>query len=159
MDDLKTYLTNMPDRMQKQTLYVMPKLDYKPKDLEEMADCEFYIISSQHSVAVSKSMIVGNVPEAIRKDFCTWNCFIVWTEDVDKLCKISAFYNMVNHLTPFKSTWATNILAARAVWEKYGKPLPKHSAVGVTDMRTSACQPPENDKQFEVIQQCLSHPL
>ena len=115
MEDLKTYLMNMPDRTQKHTLCVMPKLDYKPKDLEEMADCEFYIINGQHSVAASKSMIVGNVPEAIRKDFHTWNCFIVWTEDVDKLRKISAFYNRVNHLTPFKPTWATNILAARAV--------------------------------------------
>ena len=79
-------------------------------------------------------------------------------EDVDKLRKISAIYNRVNHLTPFKPTWATNILAARAVWKKYEKPLPKHSAAGVTDVRTSARRPPGNDKQFEVIQQCMSHP-
>ena len=68
LEDLKTYLMNMPDRTKKQTLYIMPKLDYKPKDLEEMADCEFYIINGQHSVAASKSMIAGNVPEAILKD-------------------------------------------------------------------------------------------
>ena len=158
MEDLKTYLMNMPNKTQKQTLCVMPKLDYKPKDLEEMADCEFYIINGQHSVAASKSMIAGNIPEAIRKDFRTWNCFIVWTEDVDKLRKISAFYNKVNHLTPFKPTWATNILATRTVWEKYGKPLPKHSAAGVTNVRTSARRPPRNNKQFEVVHQCLSHP-
>ena len=71
MEDLKTNLMNMPDRTQKQTLYVRPKLDYKPKDLEEMAECNFYIINGQHSVAASKSMIVGNVPEAIRKEFRT----------------------------------------------------------------------------------------
>ena len=71
MEDLKTYLMNMPNRTQKQTLCVMPMLVYKPKDLEEMAECNFYIISGQHSVAASKSMIVGNVPKAIRKDFCT----------------------------------------------------------------------------------------
>ena len=159
MEDLKTCLMNMPDRTRKQTLCIMPKLDYEPKDLEEMAECEFYIINGQHNVATSKSMIAGNVPKAIRKDFRTWNCFIIWTEDVDKLRKISAFYNRVNHLTPFKPTWATNILAARAVWEKYGKPLPKHSAAGMTDVRTSARRPPGNNKQFEVIQQCLSHPL
>ena len=146
MEDLKTYLMNMPDRMQKQTLCIIPKLDYKLKDLEEMADYEFYIINGQHIVVESKSMIAGNVPKAIRKDFRTWNCFIVWMEDVDKLHKISAFYNRVNHLTPFKPTWATNILAARAVWEKYEKPLPKHSAAGVTDVRTSARRPPGNDK-------------
>ena len=159
MEDLKTYLMNMLDRTQKQTLCIMPKLDYKPKDLAEMADCEFYIINGQHNVAASKSMIASNVPEAIRKDFRTWNCFIVWTEDVDKLRNIFVLYNRVNHLTPFKPTWATNILAAHAVWEKYGKPLPKHSAIGMIDVRTSARQPPGNDKQFEVIQQCLSHPL
>ena len=50
MEDLKTYLMNMPDKTQKKTLCVMPKLDYKSKDLEEMADCEFYIINGQHSV-------------------------------------------------------------------------------------------------------------
>ena len=105
-------------------------------------------------------MIAGNVPKAIQKDFRTWNCFIVWTEDVDKLHKISAFYNMVNHLTPFKRTsWQrTNILATHAIWEKYGKPWLKHSAAGVTDVRTSARRPLGNNKQFEVIQQCLSHP-
>ena len=40
MEDLKTYLMNMLDRTRKQTLCVMPKLDYKRKDLKEMADCE-----------------------------------------------------------------------------------------------------------------------
>ena len=45
MEDLKMYLMNMPNRTQKQTLYIMPKLEYKPKDLEEMAECDFYIIN------------------------------------------------------------------------------------------------------------------
>ena len=31
MEDLKTYLMNIPHRTQKQTLCIMPKLDYKPK--------------------------------------------------------------------------------------------------------------------------------
>ena len=122
-----------------------------------MGECNFYIINGQHSIAASKSMIVGNVPEAIRKDLRTWNCFIIWKQDVEKLCKISAYYNRVNHLIPFKPTWATNILAARAVWEKYGKPLPKHTTAGVIDVRTSAQRPPRNDKHFEVIQHYLSH--
>ena len=50
IEDLKMYLINMPNRTQKQTLCVMPKMDYKPKDLEKMADCDFYIINGQHSV-------------------------------------------------------------------------------------------------------------
>ena len=69
MKDLKTYLMNMLDKTEKQTLCIMPKLDYKPKDLEEMAECNFYIINGQHNVATSKSMIVGNIPDAIWKDF------------------------------------------------------------------------------------------
>jgi len=138
MKELKTYLMNMPNRKQKQTLYVMPKLDFKPKDLEEMANCKFYIINDQHNIATSKAMIVGNVPEVIRKDFRMWNCFILWMEDVEKLCKIYAFYNRGNHLTSFKPTWATHILATRVVWEKYGKSQSKHSVAGVTDVRTSA---------------------
>ena len=159
MEELKTYLMNMPDRSQKQTLCVMPKLDFKPKDLNDMADCDFHIINGQHSVAASKAMIEGNVPETIRKDFRTWNCFIVWTQNHDKLRKISAFYNRVNHLAPFKPTWATNILGARSVWDKFKRPLPKHSAAGVTDVRTSARRPPGNNKQFKVRNQLPCHSL
>ena len=103
MEDLKTYLMNMPDKTQKQTLCIMLKLDYKPKDLEEMVDCEFYIINGQHSVAASKSMIVGNVPEAIRKDFRTWNCFVVWTEDVDKLRKDFRLLQQGQSLDPIQT--------------------------------------------------------
>ena len=77
MKDLKMYLMNMPNRTQMQTLCVMLKLDYKLKDLEKMAECDFYIINSQHNVVASKLMIAGNVSEAIQKDFRTWNCFIV----------------------------------------------------------------------------------
>ena len=76
---------------------------------------------------------------------------------MEKLRKISAFYNRVNHLTSFKPTWATNILATLVVWEKYRKPLLKHTAAGMTNVRTSAQRPPGNDKQFEVIQYYLSH--
>ena len=157
MEDLKTYLMNMLDRMQKQMLCVMPKLDYKPKDLEEMAECNFHIINGQYNIVASKFMIARNVPKAIRKDFRMWNCFIVWTQDVERLRKIFAFYNRVDHLTPFKPMWETNILVARAVWEKYGKLVLKHTTTGMADVRTSARRPPRNDKQFKVIQHYLSH--
>ena len=56
MEELKNYLMNMPDRSQKQTLCVMPKLDFKPKDLSEMMECDFHIINGQHSVAASQAM-------------------------------------------------------------------------------------------------------
>ena len=150
MEELKNFLMNMPDRSQKQTLCVMPDMEFKPTDESEMQDCDFFIINGQHSVAASKAMIQGNVPEAIRKDFRTWHCFIVWTKDIEKLRKISAFYNRVNHLTPFKPTWATNILAARSVWKKYGRPQIKHAAAGVTDNRVTGRRSQAENATFEV---------
>ena len=125
---------NMSDRSQKQTLCVMPNMEFKLTYESEMQDCEFFFINGQHSVAASKVMIKGNVFEAIKKDFRMWYCFIVWTKDIEKLRKISAFYNRVNHLTPFKPTWATNILAVHSVWEIYKRPQIKHAAAGVTGL-------------------------
>lgn len=148
---LLNYLINLPDRSQKQTLCVMPDLPEKPTSEAELIDCEFWIINGQHSVAASKMMIEGNtVPESIRKDFRTWNAFIVWTTDIDKLRKISAFYNRVNHFTQFKPTWATNILAARQVWEKYGRPPNRHAAAGVAESRVKAKRVANQHVQYDV---------
>ena len=76
-----------------------------------------------------------------------------------EVAQVSTFYNRVNHLTPFKPMWATNILTAHAVWKKYAKQVPKHIVASVIDVRTFARRPPENDKHFEVIQHYLSHKL
>ena len=76
--EIKKLMINMPDKSQKQTLCVMPKLNVKPMTLEDMRACDFWIINGQHSVAALKEMINEDVPEQLRKDFCTWNCFIVW---------------------------------------------------------------------------------
>ena len=64
-----------------------------------MKDGQFYIINGQHSVAASKMMMEegSGVSEEVRNHFRTWNCFIVWSLDVEKLRYISAFYNHVNH--------------------------------------------------------------
>ena len=78
-------MINMSDKSQKQTLCVMPKLDVKPTKLEDMLKCDFWIINEQHSVAASKEMMNEDVPEQLRKDFRTKNCFIVWTQDQEKL--------------------------------------------------------------------------
>lgn len=135
-ESVLNYLLQMGDRSNKQTLCVMPDLPEKPSSEEELTDCEFWIINGQHSIAASKLMIGrSTVPEAIKKDFRTWNAFVVWSKDEDKLRKISAFYNRVNHFAPFKPTWATNILAARTVWESYGSPANRHAAAGVADKR------------------------
>ena len=99
-------------------------------------------------------MMNEDVPEQLRKDFRTWNCFIVWTQDQEKLRRIFAFYNRCNHLTPFKPTWATNIISARAVWLKNNHPLLKHAVAGMTDSRVSANKDRVNDARFEVSTLC-----
>ncbi|KAG0596240.1 hypothetical protein M758_UG236000 [Ceratodon purpureus] len=137
MEEMKNYLVNMPDRGQKQTLCLMPDTKARPQQETDLEGCEFHIINGQHSVAASKSLIEDNASEELLRDFRRWDAYIVWTKDHDKLRKISAFYNRVNHLAPFKPTWASNILAARKVWEKYGKPQKKNAAPGAADRRST----------------------
>ena len=88
---------------------------------------KFYIINGQHSVVASKHMIERRPPvkEQMLKYFQTWNCYIVFTNDKEKLRKISAFYNRTNHFTGFLPTWSTNILGAHALWTN--NELPKVS--------------------------------
>jgi hypothetical protein len=154
MEELLKYYMWMPDKSQKQTLCVMPMTEFKPQSLSDIPDdCEYWIINGQHSVAASLAMINGNVPEPIRKHFRTWNCFIVWTQDHEKLRKISAYYNRVNHLVMFKSTWANNLLGGRAVWISHGRPQPKYIVAGVRTSRKQGRRTPAevvNDKMYEV---------
>ncbi|KAG0594754.1 hypothetical protein M758_UG106300, partial [Ceratodon purpureus] len=137
MEEMKNYLVNMPDRGQKQTLCLMPDTKARPQQEADLEGCTFHIINGQHSVAASKSLIEDNASEELLRDFRRWDAYIVWTKDHDKLRKISAFYNRVNHLAPFKPTWASNILAARKVWVKYGKLQKKNSAAGAADRRST----------------------
>ncbi|KAG0562160.1 hypothetical protein KC19_9G122500, partial [Ceratodon purpureus] len=137
MEEMKNYLVNMPDRGQKQTLCLMPDTKARPQQESDLEGCTFHIINGQHSVAASKSLIEDNASEELLRDFRRWDAYIVWTKDHDKLRKISAFYNRVNHLAPFKPTWASNILAARKVWERYGKPQKKNAATGAADRRST----------------------
>ena len=96
----------------------------QPKSWDEVKDRQFYIINGQHSVEASKMMMEeGNgVSEEVRNHFRTWNCFIVWSLDAEKLRYISAFYNRVNHFQAIQPSWATNILGARSVWIAMGRP-------------------------------------
>ena len=89
-----------------------------------MKDGQFYIINGQHSVAANKMMMEegSGVSEEVRNHFRTWNCFIVWSLDAEKLRYISAFYNRVNHFQAIQPSWATNILGARSVWIAMGRP-------------------------------------
>ena len=84
------------------------------------------------------------------RDFRKWNAYIVWTKDVEKLRKILAFYNGVNHLAPFKPTWVSNILVARTVWLKYGRPQPRHAAAGATESRSTTSRRGPASKTYDV---------
>ena len=57
-----------------------------------------------------------DVPEALKTTFQKWNYFIVYSKSKEKLRKISAYYNHVNHFSVFKPSWSTNILSARFIW-------------------------------------------
>ena len=96
------YLMEMPDKTDKQTLCMMPVVDQSEviaENWDELKKGKFWIINGQHSVAASKAMIATTPPigEQTLKYFRTWNCYIVYTRDKEKLRKISAFYSKVNH--------------------------------------------------------------
>ena len=127
MEFIMKYLMEMPDKMDKQTLYVMPTVKQgkvTAENWDELKKGKFWIINGQHSVAASKAMIVATPPigEQTLKYFRTWNCYIVYTRDKEKLRKISTFYNRVNHFNNFLPSWATNIIGARPLWVNLGRP-------------------------------------
>ena len=62
--EIKKLMINVPDKSQKQTLCVMPKLDVKPTKLEDMRACDFWIINGEHSVAASKEMMCEGVTQS-----------------------------------------------------------------------------------------------
>lgn len=96
-------------------------------------------------------MIEGNtVLETIRKDFRSWNASIVWTKDINKLCKILAFNNKMNHFAYIKPMYATNIFGARKVWEKYGSPPPRHEAANVAENQVKAKKVANLHVQYDV---------
>ena len=98
MEVVRDYLLEMPDKSDKQTLWVMPVVesgDVTVVNWDELKKGKFWIINGQHSVAASKWMMTASPPigEQTLKYFRTWNCYIIFTRDKEKLHKISTFYN------------------------------------------------------------------
>jgi len=123
--DVMNYLWHMPDKSTKQTLCVMPVGCHQkpqPEDWERIKMGEFYIVNGQHSVTASKMMVAEDLDKTILKNFLEWDCYIVWSDRSEILRTISAYYNRVNHFVAMKPSWSTNILGARTVWERFGKP-------------------------------------
>ena len=123
--ELVNWLMNMPDKSMRQTLCVMPVgFNEKSTEWKDIEKGNFFIINGQHSVEASKWMMdnANKVDKEEREHFRKWKCFVVWSNDPEKLRTISAFYNRTNHFQVTQPSWATNILEARTVWEAMGRP-------------------------------------
>ena len=134
MKELVNWLLNMPDKSTRQTLYVMP-VGFNEKSIEwkDIEMGKFYIINGQHSVEASKWMMddANKVDKEEREHFRKWKCFVVWSNDPEKLWTISAFYNQMNHFQVTQPSWATNILGAQTMWEAMGRPKNPTQAASV----------------------------
>ena len=151
MQKLRHYLINMPDKSTRQILCIMPQTQEKPTSFRDIEDGNFWIINGQHSVEASKTMQGMDVPLSTQDFFQTWNCFIVWTKSKEKLRKISAYYNRVNHFSSFKPTWSTNILAARFIWTEPGSLVPPKTATALGTIVRQGKKDLENDGKYKVI--------
>ena len=156
MEKLHHYLINMLDKSTRQTLCIMPHMKEKPTSFQEIEDGSFWIINRQHSVGASRSMQDMDVPQSKREFFQKWNYFIVWTRSKEKLWKISAYYNRVNHFSSFKPTWSTNILAARFIWTELGSPSPPKSTTALGTVVWQGKKDLENERKYKVISENCS---
>ena len=156
VEDMVNYLLNIPNKSTKQTLYIMPVgLSVKPTEWEEIKDGDFYIINGQHSVEASTFIFddANNVDKDERENFRQWNCFIVWSEDAEKLRCISAYYNRTNHFVAVQPSWATNILGVRSVWEAMGR-CENPMATKFVGITSSTRRTVENRRKKETFQVC-----
>ena len=156
VEDMVNYLLNIPDKSTKQTLCVMPVgHSKKPTEWEDIKGGLFYIINGQHSVEANKFMFneKNNVDKDERENFQIWNCFIVWSEEAEKLRCISAYYNRTNHFVAIQPSWATNILRARSVWEAMGR-LENPTATKSVGVTSSTRRTVENRRKKDNFQVC-----
>ena len=111
--ELVNWLFNMLDKSTRQTLCVMPVgFNEKPIEWKDIEKGKFFIINSQHGIEVSKWMMddSNKVNKEEREHFRKWKCFVVWSNDPEKLRTISAFYNRTNHFQVTQPSRAINIL-------------------------------------------------
>ena len=110
----------------RQTVCVMPK-GFKTRPTERdwplIQNGEFYIIDGQHSLEASQIILKDdNFQHELKGDLRYWKAFLVWSDDWDKLRKISTYLNSGNKTKAFEASWAANIVAARDVWMAHGCP-------------------------------------
>ena len=149
--ELVNWLLNMPDKSTRQTLCVMPVgFNEKPTEWKDIKNNNFFIINGQYSVEASKWMMDdANKVDEEREHFR--KCFVVWSNDPEKLQTISAFYNRTNHFQVTQPSWATNILGAQIVWEAMGRPNPTQAAsVGTNTATRRTMEVRRNREAFKV---------
>ena len=73
-------------------------LKKRPEKWEEIKDGRFMIINDQHNPTASQELQKGGCGEARQVELQTWDAYIVWSLDHNKLRSISKFYNCTNHL-------------------------------------------------------------
>ena len=107
IEDMVNYLLNIPDKSTKQMLCVMPvgheTMLTKWQDIE---NGKFYIINGQYSIVASRFMFddKNNVNKEEREHFRKWNCFVVWSNDMEILRCTSAYYNRTNQFVAMQQS-------------------------------------------------------
>lgn len=119
---VKNELIQLIDVKQRQKVCLTPVdsknrlLLKKPEKWEEIQNGRFMIINGQHSITASKELQKGGCGETRRLELQTWNAFIVWSLDQNKLRNVSKFYNCTNHLDHAQPTWGNQIISCRNIW-------------------------------------------
>ena len=117
----------------RQTVCVMPKgFKTRPteKDLPQILKGDFWIIDGQHSLEASQMILENDeYQHELKGELRYWKAFLVWSDDWEKLRKISAFLNSGNKIKAFEASWAANIVAARDVWVAHGSPAKERENV------------------------------
>ena len=148
----------MPNKSTRQTLCMMPVgFNEKSTEWKNIEKGKFFIINGQHSVEASKWMMdnANKVDKEEREHFRKWKCFVVWSNNPEKLWTISAFYNRTNHFQVIQPSWATNILEVQTVWEAMGRPRNPTQAASVGSS-TATRRTMEVRRNRDAFQVCIS---
>ena len=128
VDTVKKELIQLIDVKQRQKVCLTPVdsrnrfLKIKPERWEDIKDGRFMIINGQHSIIASQELQNGGCGDARKVELQTWDAYIVWSLDHNKLRSISKFYNCTNHLDHAQPTCGNQMISCRNIWKAYKRP-------------------------------------
>ena len=128
VDIVKKELIQLIDVKQRQKVCLTPVdsrnrfLKIKPERWEDIKDGRFMIINGQHSITASQELQNRYCRDARKVELQTWDAYIVWSLDHNKLRSISKFYNCTNYLDHAQSTWRNQMISCRNIWKAYKRP-------------------------------------